>query len=410
MKIFLINKFLYPKGGDAISTITTGRLLTLEGHRIVFWGMEHFLNSKYPYSNLFVSYVNYNNPGSLKEQIRIVGNILYSFEAKRKIEGLIKIEKPDIVHLNNFAHQISPSILHIFRKYKIPVIMTMHDYKMVCASYSMLNNGNICELCKGERYYNCFFKSCVKRSKAKSLLNTIEMYLHHKILHIYELIDAFISPSRFLKSKLAEMGFKEKIVYLPNFVEVKDFEPQYDWRDNSIIYFGRLSKEKGLFALIDAVKDLDVRLNLVGDGPIKEDLKLKIRSEGIDNVYFLGHKKGKDLKNEIRKSVFVVVPSEWYENNPRSIIESFALGKPAVASRIGGIPELVKDNETGLTFEPRNAEDLRSKIKYLIDNPDKIVEMGKNARAFVEKELNAEKHYQRLMEIYNEVITERKRI
>jgi len=405
MKILLINKYLFPKGGDAISTLNTGKLLTTKGHKVIFWGMDHPLNPPYPYEDNFVSYIDYNNPRrSILKQTKMASNLMYSVEAKKKLEKIIKSEKPDIVHLNNFAHQISPSILHIFKKYNIPMVMTCHDYKLVCASYSMLLDGKVCEACKGGRYYNCFFRRCVKDSRTKSLLNTIEMYLHHKILHIYDLVDVFVSPSRFLKTKLEEMGFKCRIKYLPNFVRTNKFRPQYEASENSIVYFGRLSKEKGLYTLLEAVKGLDAKLKIIGEGLLKEALERRVEDKGIKNVEFLGYRTGEDLKDEIRKSMFVVLPSECYENNPRSIIEGFALGKPAIGARIGGIPELVKNNETGLTFEPGNVKDLQSKIKYLIDNSNKIIEIGKNARRFVEKELNAEKHYQSLMKIYEDVL------
>lgn len=282
--------------------------------------------------------------------------------------------------------------------------MTLHDYKMACASYQMLANGRICEACKGGKYYNCFFKKCVKDSEAKSLLNTIEMYLHHKIFHIYDLVDVFISPSMFLKNKVEEMGFKGKIIYLPNFVNLEDYRPQYDWQENAIVYFGRLSKEKGLFTLIEAMKGLNTKLKIIGEGPIKEGLKLSVRSLELKNIKFLGYKAGEELKDEIRKSMFVILPSEWYENNPRSIIEGFALGKPAIGARIGGIPELVKDNETGLTFEPWNADDLKRRISQLIENPSEISRMGKNARKMVNEELNPDIHYGKLMEIYRQFV------
>lgn len=317
----------------------------------------------------------------------------------------MKIERPDIVHLNNFAHQISPSILHVFKKYKIPVVMTMRDYKLICPTYTMVLNDKPCERCRNGRYYQCSINKCTKNSLLKSLLNTMEMYLHHNIMHIYDLIDVYISPSKFLKSKCEEMGFKGKIVYLPNFVRVEDFNPQYNWLESSIVYFGRLSEEKGLFTLIEAVKDIQgITLKIIGEGPLRERLELEVRNSGIRNIEFLGYKGGKELKEEIRKAMFVVYPSEWYENNPRSIIEGFALGKPALGARIGGIPELVKDNETGVTFESGNGEDLKAKIEYLRKNPNKIVEMGKTARVFVEQELNDEKHYEKLMEIYQKTL------
>lgn len=406
MKILLVNKFLYPKGGDAISTINTGKLLSAKNHKVIFWGMEHPLNPKYPYKDYFVPYVDLNNPGGLTNQLKISLNLIYSLEAKKKIENLINIEKPDIVHLNSIYHQISPSIIHSLRKFGIFSVMTLHDYKMVCASYLMMNNGNICEACKNGRYYHCFFQSCVKNSKIKSLLNTIEMYLHHKIMHIYELVDIFISPSKFLKVKLEKMGFKGKIVYLPNFVKTENFKPEFSWKENSIIYFGRLSKEKGLFTLIEAMKNVKgLSLKIIGKGPIEESLKSKINCEKIRNVTLLGFKTGKELKDEIKKSMFVVFPSEWYETFGLVAIESFALGKPVIGSRIGGIPKLVKDGKTGLTFKTGSADDLRKKILYLINNPHKVVKMGKNARKFVEEKFNSEKYYQRLMEIYNHAIS-----
>lgn len=400
MKILLVNKFLYPKGGADISFFETAKLLENQGHKVIFFSMRHPNNLSSPYSEYFVSKVDFNESGSTLAKIKAMGRIFYSFEAKRKIERLIEDEQPDIVHLNNIYHQISPSILDIFAKYKMPTVMTLHDYKLICPAYLMLARGKICEKCKEKKYYWCFLKKCTKNSYLKSLLNTLEMYLHHKILHIYDLIDIFISPSMFLKGKLKEMGFQKEIVYIPNFTDTKDYLPGHNSNEKTICYFGRLSREKGLFTLIDAVKGLDAILKIIGEGPLEESLELKVESEKVDNVEFLGYKKGEGLKEEIRKSMFVVLPSECYENNPRTVIEAFALGKPVIGSRIGGIPELVQDEKTGFTFEPGNAEDLRDKTKYLMSYPEKISEMGRNARKFVEKELNPEKHYKQLMKVY----------
>ncbi len=408
MKILLINKFLYPKGGDATSTLNTAKLLSSKGHKVILWGMRNPLNPEYPYEKYFVSNVDFDNVKGLKK-IKAALNILYSFEAKDKIDKLIKLDKPDIAHLNNFAHQISPSILHVFRKYSIPVVMTMHDYKMVCASYSMLNKGQVCEACKGAKYYYCFLKKCVKNSKLKSLLNTVEMYLHHKILGIYDLVDAFISPSLFLKNKLLEMGFKKEIVHLYNFIDINKFEivkNKKPTNENSVVYFGRLSPHKGLSTLLEAAKKIktNVEIKIIGDGPLKNTLKEKVNLENINNVKFLDHMNGESLYKEIIKSLAVVLPSQWYENNPMSVLEAFALGKPVIGARIGGIPELVKDSETGLTFEPGNADDLSSKIDYLKIHPEKVREMGNNARIFIEQEPNADKHYEKLTDIYKTVI------
>ncbi|MFA5163961.1 MAG: glycosyltransferase family 4 protein [Candidatus Omnitrophota bacterium] len=406
MKILQINKYLYPKGGDAICALATGDLLLSKGHEVVFWGMKDEKDPPYPHHDIFVDKIDLSSAAGIKQQFEVAGKLLYSLEAKAKIEKLIqRIGKPDIVHLHNFAHQISPSILHVFRKHKIPCVMTAYDYKLVCASYALLSNGKLCDKCAGGAYINCIFEGCVKESRSKSMLNAFEMYLHHRVLHIYDIIDAYISPSKYLKNKLEEMGFSRRIEYLPNFVCFEEYQPNYKWEDRSIVYFGRISKEKGLSTLIEAVKLCpDITLKIIGDGPLRESLESSIRSAGVNNIVFLGHMTGDNLKTEIRKSMFVVLPSEWYENNPRSIIEGFALGKPVLGSRIGGIPELVIDNETGLLFKSGDSEDLREKIRELTATPEKIIQMGKNARKKVEYEYNSNKYYNGLMRIYNSAI------
>lgn len=398
MKILLINKFLYPKGGDAISTLATGKLLQQKGHKVYFWGMKHSLNNEYEYSDYYVDNIDYDSL-TVKEKINNSIKILYSFEAKKKFENFIKLIKPDIVHLNNFAHQISPSILHILNKYNIPTVMTLHDCKLICPSSGMVSNGIICEKCKNNKFYWCFLKKCKKNSYIKSLINAIEMYFHHKILKCYNLVDIYISPSNFHKLKHNEFNFHKKIIHLPNFVYLEDYIPSYKF-DNEICYFGRLSQVKGINTLIDAVKELKITLKLIGEGPLKNNLHIKLKKENITNVHLLDYKKGDDLKNEVKKAMAVILPSECYENNPRSIIEAFALGKPVIGSNVAGIPELLKNGVTGYTFELGNVEDLRDKIKLILNNQEKIIEMGKNARKFVEKNFNPEKHYKKLSQIY----------
>lgn len=403
MKVLLINKFLYPKGGAEISTLETGRLLERKGHTVTFWGMDHPENPVYPHSDLFVSHVDYNRRNSIFKQFKAAANLLYSFEAKNQITRLLEIKKPDIVHINNLYHQLSPSILDVFAKNNIPAIMTLRDYKIVCPAYSMLAGGKPCEECKGGRYYRCFLNRCTKTSYAKSLLNTVEMYLHHNILRIYDKIDAFISPSMFLQAKVRQMGFGKKIVYLPNFTSLEQFAECSGPKENSIVYVGRLSPEKGITTLLEAVRGLDIQLKIIGDGPERESLEYKTKSERLDNVVFLGYKSGDALMDDVKHSISLIMPSECYENNPRSVIEAFAVGKPVIGARIGGIPELVKDGTTGYTFTPGDASDLREKIEYLLRDPDSAIEMGKNARRFIEQN-NPGNHYQDLMKIYQTAI------
>jgi len=284
MKVLLANKFFFQKGGAECIFFDTAKLLESKGHEVEVFSMKHPSNLPSKNIEYFISNINYDHD-RIGHKIRNSVKLLYSFDAKKKIEKLLKDTKPDIAHLHNIYHQISPSILHSLKKHNLPVIMTLHDYKLVCASYLMISNGMICEACHNGKYYNCFLKHCVKDSSLKSLLNTVEMYLHHKIFHIYNLVDVFISPSRFLMEKVNEMGFKGDIEYLPNFVSPESFDPGY----KSICYIGRLSIEKGIETLIRSVKGLNIKLKVIGDGPMMDDLKALKENENVHNVEFLGY-------------------------------------------------------------------------------------------------------------------------
>lgn len=409
----------YPYGGTEAMMLSIEKILELHGHKSVFFSMKHPENLYCKDSDYFMPYVNLNNSPGIINKLKAAGRLLYSFEARRRISRLLEDYSIDIAHLHSICHHISPSILHELKTRKIPMVMTFHSYKVVCASYHLEIKGRPCEACSGGRFYMIVKNKCVKNSLFKSALCASEMYLHHNILDIYGNIDIFIAPSLFLKNKILEMGFKKDIVYLPNFIDVKKFEELDIEREEGkadkkkcIVYFGRLAPVKGLWTMLDAVKMMandknknNVEVKIIGEGPIGEELRKKVKSEGLDRVHFLGYMKGNDLYREIIKSSAVVLPSECYENSPISVLEAFALGIPVIGSRIGGIPEFVKDNETGLTFDPGSQQDLYSKMKILLDNPEKAAEMGRKARAFVEKELTAEKYYEKLMEIYKQAIS-----
>ena len=371
---------------------------------MIFFSMRDDRNLPSSESECFVDNIDYNQPGSLMGDVSRSARIIYSFEARKKLTGLINRERPRIAHLHNIHHQLSPSIIHALKKQGIPIVMTLHDYKMVCPAYTLIRDGMVCERCRGRRFYNCFLGSCTKASRAKSLVNVIEMYLHHSIMRIYNQVDLFIAPSRFLEGKMKEMGFTGNIKYLPYPIDASKYVPVYGSDDNTLCYFGRLSQEKGLFTLLEAMKGIDATLKIIGDGPIRPDIEAMIEREGLDNIKIIGYRSGPALKQEISNSMAVIVPSEWYDNYPNVIMESFALGKPVIGAGIGGIPEMVRDNETGLTFKSGDADDLRSKIQVLLRDHDLVAELGTRARNFVEVNLNPEKHYNGLMEIYQQAM------
>jgi glycosyltransferase involved in cell wall biosynthesis len=402
MKILLVNKYLYPKGGDAIYTIQLQRLLEKNGHEVWLWGMKHPENPDYPLEKYFVNRIDYDSSLSILKKIRNGLNVLYSFEAKKKIKRVLEICKPDIVHLNNIAHQLTPSIIDAVRMKRIPMIMTMHDYKTVCPIYTLFRKNKPCELCRGRRFFFCAITKCSKNSYIKSIISTIEMYLHHSILHIYENVNCFIGASNFLVQKVREMGQRSDCTQIPCFIDLAEY-PDYSGmsKDNTIVYMGRLSAEKGLSTLIEAVQGLDIHLNLIGEGPMRPALEKQVESSGLGSqVTFMGYVSRKDAMEEVKKAMCCVYPSEWYETFSLATIEAFALGVPVISSRIGALPELVRDGVTGLTFRPGDADELREKLLWLRNHPERAGQMGKIGRGLVERNYSSEVQYPRLIEVY----------
>lgn len=404
MNVLLVNKYFYPRGGSERTFFDTADLLQARGHGVSFFSMDHPSNRESAFSRYFVSRVDYDLPGSPVRKARAAARLLYSTQARTKLARLLDAVRPDLVHLHNIHHQISPSIIPLLKKRGLPVVMTLHDYKMVCPVYTLARGGRPCEECAGGRYIRCFRHRCAKSSRAKSLLNAAEMYLHQTVLRLYGRVDVFLSPSRFLKEKMEEMGFSGRIVHLPHFLPAGDRPGDENRPGGGILYFGRLSPEKGLGTLLAAAERSGLPWKIIGDGPMKDALAQAIRDRSLTNVTLAGHQPADALVPEIRRSLFVVLPSEWYENQPYAVMEAFALGKPVVAARIGGIPELVRDGETGLTFESGNARDLAEKTDFLSRSPERIGEMGRNARRLIETDFSPEGHYRKLMGIYDSVI------
>jgi glycosyltransferase involved in cell wall biosynthesis len=401
MKILFVNKYFYLRGGCEYVFFDTVKLFEERGHSAVFFSMQHPRNFPSRYEKFFASYNDYEN-ASFSQKISAAGKLIYNFEAKKKIGQLLDLTRPDIVHINNMYHQLSPSILHSIKKRDIPVVMTLHDFKMVCPSYALDDGHGLCKACAGRQFYNCIRKRCMKGSAAMSGLVSLEMFLHHSCMHIYDLVDVCIAPSLFLKETMRAMGFDKPLVHLPNFIFLDQWTPQYDWQDDSIVYFGRLVPGKGLETLIDTIECMpDIRLKIIGEGPLRPLLEEK--SKKFNRVSFLGYRKGDDLRDQIRRAKFVVFPAEGFENNPRTIIEAFALGKPVVASVIGGVPELVLDGKTGLLFKPGDRKSLASAISRLYFDNKFLYELGFNARSFVEKNMGSNAHYEKLMKIYSQV-------
>lgn len=380
-------------------------MLESHGHQIIPFAMKHEKNLPTEYSRYFVENIDYDKvikEGIFKKMYAGLKSI-YSLEARNKLLKLVRNENPNIAHVHKIRNTLTPSILCALKKERVPIVQTLHDYRVVCPNYNMYdpNMFKICEACRGHRYFNAVRMKCQKSSYLIGLNIAIESYLYHFLKTYENTIDLFISPSSFLRNKMIEFGIdKNKIVHIPNFINSNEYTPNYS-NSNYILYFGRLEKHKGLETFIAAMKHVKTsKLYLVGEGSYRTMLERYSKKNNMKNVVFLGFVARKRLIELVRFSLFTVLPSEWYENCPMTILESFAFGKPVIGASIGGIPELVEDGSTGMLFDAGNAYDLAEKINYLLDNKNLAVEMGKNARKKVKEEYNEDVHYKRVAEAY----------
>lgn len=404
MKILMVNKFFYIKGGSETYYFALKKLLEENGHTVIDFAMKDEKNFESKYSNYFVDAVDYNKKMSLMNKIKVGKEAIYSNEAKRKFEKLIIDTKPDIIHLNIFQHQLSLSILDVIKKYNIPTVYTAHELQMICPNYRMLTHGRVCEECKTGKYFNCVKNKCIKDSFSKSTLGMIEAY-YVKNKHKYDVIDKIITPSDFYKRKFIEFGVDEnRVIHLPNFLDRKTPIVGKNEYGEYFLYFGRLSEEKGILTLIKAIEQTKSKLLIVGTGSLKEQLENYIDKNKLSRqIRLLGFKSGQELIDIVGNSKAVVLPSEWYENGPYSAIEALQLGRLIIGSNIGGIPELIKNN--GFTFEMGNVEDLKSKIIEVSDEKDEeLKRQQNNSIEIFRKNYDKEKYYQQIMKIYKDII------
>jgi glycosyltransferase involved in cell wall biosynthesis len=384
-------------------------MLKKHGHQVIPFCMKHEKNENSIFSNYFVENIDYENvmKENIFEKLRKGFKAIYNFEAKSNLLKLIEKENPDLAHLHKINNTLTPSILHTLKKKNIPVVQTLHDYRIVCPSYSMYNPNTyeICEACKGHKYYNPILKKCQKSSLLVGFNIAFESYFYHLTKTYQKNIDLLISPSMFLMKKVIEFGIeKDKIVHVPNFLKPKEYTPNYCDSD-FFLFFGRLEKHKGIKTLLDAMKQVkNLKLYITGEGSDQNFLKNYVEKNKIENVTFFGFIPRKKLTELIKLSLFTVIPSEWYEPFGMTILESYALGKSVIGSKIGGIQELIENKKTGMLFRSGNAEDLADKINFLSNNRELTIEMGKYARIIVEKKYNEKIHYQELMKIYNRIL------
>lgn len=405
MKILLVNKFHYLKGGSEKYYFELGNLLKENGHEIAFFSMEDEKNIKTGCKEYFVKPIDLDKGSKLKAL-----DVIYSKQNRKKMEEALDDFKPDIVHINNFQRQLSASIIDPIKKKNIPIIFTAHDVQAICPAILMLdNNKEICEKCMNGKYINSVKKKCIKNSKLKSILGAVEGK-YYRTQKIYtKKINKIISPSQFYRTKLIEDGIEEnKIVALHNFININEYNIEKE-DEGFALYIGRLSKEKGILNLIKAIALLNEgELRIAGDGSEKQKIIDFIQENKLENrVKLLGFLNKNEVKEQIRKCRFVVVPSIWYENCPYSIIETLMIGKPVIGSNIGGIPELIENGQNGFTYKYDNIQELANYIEKLYKNKELAEELGNNAQKQAKELYSKNSYYEKIIKIYTDVIKER---
>ncbi len=418
MRILVINNNFFLRGGAERAFFDMIKILEKNGHEVAHFSSKTKNDYHSPWERYFVKYNELSDSSAfgIFEKTKIVSRIWYNFETRRNLRELIKEFRPQIAHLHNIFHHLSPSVIDELKKQGIPVVWTLHDYKMVSPSYDLSVRGNLWEENKNGKMHKCITHRCVYDSYLKSTVCVVENFLH-RFLKTFDRVDQFISPSDFLISKYGEFGFKKKINKVVNPVLKRDVNLDLEpWKlgishhkEGFLLYFGRLSFGKGVHDLIEAYAGIrtNMPLFIAGDGPERENLSLLARQFNVsDKVKFLGKLEYEKLFPIISRCKFVVMPSRLYENAPYGILETMSLGKPIVSSNLGGSREIIEKSGAGILFNAGDVEDLKAKLQYSIENIEELIDKGIKGRKFVEDYYNEETFYDNLMSIYNKLIRE----
>jgi glycosyltransferase involved in cell wall biosynthesis len=399
MKILQANKFFFRNGGSETVMFQERDFLCANGHQVIDFSMQDPRNYESPYQTYFIENRSYRTNASKLSKFTDAVSFIHSHEAVNNISRLIDDTKPDLIHCHNIYHQLTPSIMGVAKKKGVPVVLTLHDYKPVCPTYNRLQNGVACSDCLGGNFSSVLKHRCADGSLGKSGLLYAEATIQ-KWMGNYEKVDAFIAPCQFMQQSIAHRISEGKIHLLYNGIDVNEVQSS-DEDEAYVLFLGRLVPEKGVKTLLKAHDQSKESWKLVvaGTGPIYDVLKLQYKSSIL-----VGYLEGDALKEIIRKASVIVVPSEWYENCPMSVLEAMAYGKPVIASRIGGIPELVEENKTGLLFDAGDADGLLLAVNKLMKSKSLRQQMGKTGRRRVEKYFSLDKHHQGLINIYKNVL------
>ncbi len=400
MKILMVNKFLYPRGGSESYMLYLADHLKKIGHEVEFFGMYDENNTVGNSAGIYTKNMDFHSNGI--GRLLYPYKIIYSFEAKRKIMKVIEDFKPDIVHMNNINFQLTPSVIYGIKKKKVPIVQTVHDYQMICPNHLLYNfeKNTPCEKCVGGAYKECIKNKCIHGSKIKSIIGAFEAKFY-AALKTYKNVDLFVCPSRFLENKLlsAREYYRGKTKTVHNFIDKGKFKSTSQKGENYIAFAGRLSKEKGIENIRGVAELLPgYSFMIAGSGPDEKILK------GIPNVKLCGFLAGDELYDFLRKAKVLLLPSVCYENCPLSILEAQCMGVPVVTMNSGGMAELVKNNVTGALVNEPTPEAIAMKLKNVLEDEKYYSSLKKNCESGKDSILGVEEYAGILIKEYERLV------
>jgi glycosyltransferase involved in cell wall biosynthesis len=403
MRILFCNKYNFPFSGTEVYLFELMELMRSHGHEVALFSMADARGKRTPYDRHFVNHIDFKQDTSVASKLRYAAHAIYSTEARRKLRKMISEFRPDVAHIRNIYHHLSPSVLWELKAQGIPVLYHLNDFKVLCPSYNLVSRGQACEACKGKTFRHALRSDCYPGLTSRIALTT-EAYIHDWLGTYRKCVDVFLAPSQFVRNKFVEHGWdSRKFEVLPHFQAVKEIRPI---RQNApVLYVGRLSAEKGVDDLVRAMRQVPhLRLVIAGDGPQKGSLEQLAESLRLQKMEFVGHVSASQRDSLIADSQFTILPSHAYETLGKTILESYALGRAVIASDIGSRRELVRHGETGLLYRGGNVAELANSMQSLAATPALNEKMGRAGREWVRQQYTPESHYERLLWLYQGLI------
>ncbi len=410
MKILFINNFFTQFGGAENIMLKEALLLQQDGHEAFFFAADRkpYLIENYSHAEFFPKFLDYRGlPKS--EALKNLFRPFYNIEAKRNLIKMIEKIRPDVIHIHNIHYHLTPSVLEALKKFNIPVIMTIHDTRLMCpAGTFSLNAQKPCieKLCIKGNFLPCIKNKCKNSNLKESLITALE-FAFNRTSNLYGRVDCFITPSTALLNLAIETGIlASKLIHINNFADDDFFKsPPVYGKESYFLYAGRLSKEKGLDTLLEtAVKLPEASFKIAGSGPTENYHKKKALFMKLKNVEFLGHQTKEEIISLYKNAFAGILPCKWFEIFGLSTVEAFACGKPVIASNLCAIPEIIDEGLNGLLFEAGNSQQLAEKVGFLIQNKAVVSDMGKNALAKAQSEYTEKVHYRKLLDLYRRFV------